>query len=162
MKRWLPHPLLTPLMALVWLLLNNSWTSGQLVLGLLLGWVIPRFTLAFWPERVRIYRPWRLVQFSGVFLWDVLVANMAVARLVLIGSRSLKPLFVQVPLDLTNPLAISLLANTICLTPGTVSAHLSPDKRLLLVHALDCADPQDLVRTIKQRFEAPLKEVFEC
>lgn len=162
MKRWLPHPLLTPILALVWLLLNNTVAPGQIVLGLLLGWAIPRFTFGFWPESVRIYRPSGLLRFLAVFLYDVLVANVAVARLVLAGPRSLNPLFVEVPLDLTNDLGLSLLANIICLTPGTVSARLSPDHQTLLVHALDCTDPGQLIHTIKMRFEAPLKEIFEC
>ncbi len=162
MRNWLPHPLLTPMLAVIWLLLNNSVAPGQIVLGLLLGWAIPRFTLAFWPERVRIHAPLALLRFAGVFLFDVIVANLSVARLILAGPRALRPAFVVVPLDLANELAISLLANTICLTPGTVSAHLSADRRELLVHALDCGDPDELVTTIKTRFEAPLKEIFEC
>lgn len=162
MKNWLPHPLLTPVLAAIWLLLNNSLAPGQILLGLLLGWAIPRFTLGFWPERVRIRRPAQLLRFAGVFLYDVLIANLAVARLILAGPRRLQPAFVVVPLDLRDDLAISLLANTICLTPGTVSAQLSADRRQLLVHALDCADPQALVATIKARFEAPLKEILEC
>lgn len=162
MKKWLPHPLLTPILALVWLLLNNTWALGHVALGLMLGWAIPRFTLPFWPDRVRVYRPFSLLRFAAVFLWDVLLANVAVARLVLAGPKALNPLFVWVPLDLTNDLGLSLLANTICLTPGTVSACLSPDQRYLLVHALDCTDRNDLVRTIKARFEAPLMEIFEC
>lgn len=162
MKNWLPHPLLTPALAAIWLLLNNSLAPGQVLLGLLLGWAIPRFTLAFWPERVRIRAPRRLLRFAAVFLRDVLVANLAVARLILAGPRALRPAFVVVPLDLGNDLALSLLANAICLTPGTVSARLSTDRRHLLVHALDCGDPADLVATIKTRFEAPLKEIFEC
>lgn len=162
MKQWLPHPLLTPLLAMVWLLLNNSLEPGQILLGLLLGWAIPRFTLTFWPERVRIRRPARLLRFAGVFLFDVIVANLSVAQLILAGPRRLHPAFVVVPLDLTDDLAISLLANTICLTPGTVSAHLSEDRRQLMIHALDCTDPQALIMTIKTRFEAPLKEILEC
>jgi multicomponent K+:H+ antiporter subunit E len=162
MKHWLPHPLLTPILALVWLLLNNTWALGHVLLGLLLGWAIPRFTLAYWPDQVRIYRPFSLLRFAGVFLFDVLVANVAVARLVLAGPKALNPLFVWVPLDLTHELGLSLLANTICLTPGTVSARLSSDQRYLLVHALDCTDPDGLIRTIKARFEAPLMEIFEC
>lgn len=161
-KNWLPHPLLTPMLAAIWLLLNNSLAPGQILLGLLLGWAIPRFTLGFWPERVRIRRPARLLRFAGVFLYDVIIANLSVARLILAGPRRLRPAFIVVPLDLTNDLAISLLANTICLTPGTVSARLSADRRQLLVHALDCADPQALVATIKARFEEPLKEIMEC
>lgn len=162
MKRWLPHPLLTPILALVWLLLNNTRAPGHLVLGLFLGWAIPRFTLSFWPEQVRIHRPFSLLRFAGVFLFDVLVANVEVALLVLAGPKALNPLFVRVPLDLTNDLGLSVLANTICLTPGTVSANLSADQRCLLVHALNCTDPNELVRTIKTRFEAPLMEIFEC
>ena len=84
------------------------------------------------------------------------------ARLILAGPRVLHPAFIVVPLDLKNELALSMLANTICLTPGTVSARLSPDHRTLLVHALDCTDPEQLIHAIKTRFEAPLKEIFEC
>lgn len=159
---WLPHPILTPALAVVWLLLNNSFAPGQAVLGLLFGWTIPTFTLAYWPERVRIRRPLVLLRFCAVVLADILVANLRVAWLILGGPHRLRPAFVTVPLDVKNDLAISLLANTICLTPGTVSARLSADRSVLLVHALDAADPREVVATIKARYEAPLLEVFEC
>ena len=93
-------PLLTPVLAVVWVLLNNSLAPGYILLGLLLGWAIPRFTLAFWPERVRIHAPARLLRFAGVFLYDVLVANLSVARLILVGPARAAPAFVVVPLDL--------------------------------------------------------------
>jgi len=162
MKRLLPHPLLTPVIAALWLLLNNSIAPGQVLLGLALGWAIPRFTLAFWPEPVRIRKPLALARFTAVFLYDMLLANLTVARLILAGPRRLRPAFVTVPLDLSDDFAISMLANIICLTPGTVSARLSADRRELLVHALDVGSPAALVTTIKTRFEAPLKEIFEC
>lgn len=160
-SRSLPHPLLTPLLAGVWLLLNNSLSPGHVLLGLLLGWLIPLFTLRFWPDTVRIRRPRVLARFLGVVAWDIFVANLAVARLILAGPRSLRPVLVDVPLDLETDLAISLLANTVCLTPGTVSAQLSPDRRVLWVHALDASDPEAVRDEIKRRYEAPLKEVFE-
>jgi multicomponent K+:H+ antiporter subunit E len=161
-RNWLPHPLLTPLLALLWLLLNNSVAPGQILLGLLLGWTIPLFTQAFWPQRLRVRRPLRVLRLAAVVLYEVLIANFAVARLILAGPRRLHPAFVVVPLDLRSDLAISLLANVICLTPGTVSARLSADRRRLLVHALDCDDPQALIASLKTRFEAPLKEILEC
>lgn len=160
-RRLLPHPLLTPILAAVWLLLNNSLALGHVLLGLLLGWLIPLFTLRFWPETVRIRRPGVLARFIGVFVLDVFVANLAVARLILGSPRRLRPALVEVPLELESDLAISILANTICLTPGTVSARLSPDRRTLLVHALDAPDPDAVRDDIKARYEAPLKEVFE-
>lgn len=160
--RFLPHPLLTPTLAAVWLLLNNSLAPGHVVVGLLLGWAIPWFTLRFWPERVRIRRPLKLLRFVAVVLYDIVVANLIVARRILGQPERLRPAFVSLPLDLTSDLAISLLANTICLTPGTVSARLSPDRRSLLVHGLHVPDAGELAATIKARYEAPLKEVFEA
>lgn len=161
MRRLLPHPLLTPILALIWLLLNNSFSPGHIVLGLLLGWFIPWFTLRFWPERVRIRRPLTLLRFIAVVLYDIVVANLTVARRILGRPDRLRPAFVSVPLELKTDLAISLLANTICLTPGTVSARLAPDRASLLVHGLHVPDADALVASIKQRYEAPLKEVFE-
>lgn len=160
--RHLPHPLLTPILAAVWLLLNNSLAPGHVVLGLLLGWAIPWFTLRFWPERVRIRRPMKLLRFVAVVLYDIAVANLIVARRILGRPERLRPAFVTLPLDLKSDLAISLLANTICLTPGTVSARLAPDRGSLLVHGLHVPDAAELVASIKARYEAPLKEVFEA
>jgi multicomponent K+:H+ antiporter subunit E len=159
--RLLPHPLLTPVLVLTWLLLVNSFAPGHILLGLLLGWSIPIFTKRFWPERVRLQRPLTLLRLIGVLLFDILVANFNVAYLILRGPGRLKPGFVVVPLRLRSDLGISLLANTISLTPGTVSSWLGPNRRSLIVHGLDVRDPDGLVAAIKQRYEAPLLEVFE-
>lgn len=162
LSRFLPHPLLTPTLAAIWLLLNNSAAPGHVVLGILLGWLIPLFTLRFWPEAIRIHRPWQLVRFIGVVLHDIVTANLAVAWRILHRPEHLQPAFIEVPLALESDLAISFLANTICLTPGTVTAQLSQDRRTLLVHALDAPDPEAILADIKSRYEAPLKEVFEA
>jgi multicomponent K+:H+ antiporter subunit E len=148
-------------LTVVWLLLVNSLASGQIVLGLLLGWAIPLFTLRFWPETPRISRPFTLLRFTIRLLGDIVAANLTVARLILGRPERLRPAFIIVPLALKSDLAISLLANTICLTPGTVSSRLSLDRKHLLVHTLDTADPEWLVATIKSRYEAPLQEIFE-
>lgn len=161
-RRWLPHPLLTAILAVVWSLLANSLAPGQMLLGLLLGWAIPLFSRRFWPGPVPLRRPLTLLRFCGRVLYDIGVANLVVAWLILRGPAWLRPGFVEVPLDLTSDLGISLLANTICLTPGTVSARLSPDRRTLLVHALNLGDPATLIATIKARYETPLKQVFEA
>lgn len=161
MRQLLPHPLITLALTTVWLLLVNSMDSGQIVLGLLLGWVIPLFTLRFWPETLRIHRPLALLRFTVQVLGDIVTANLTVARLILGRPERLRPAFIIVPLALKSDLAISLLANTICLTPGTVSSRLSLDRKYLLVHTLDTAAPDELAANIKARYEAPLQEIFE-
>lgn len=159
--RLLPHPLLTPILALIWVLLVSSLSPGQVLLGLLLGWVIPVFTLRFWPEEVRVRRPLVLLRLIGAVIYDILVANFQVAYLILWRHRQIEPRFVVIPLRLSSDLGISLLASSISLTPGTLSSWLSPDRKSLVVHALDVRDPQALVDSIQRRYETPLLEVFE-
>lgn len=161
MKRLLPHPLLTLTLAVLWLLLVNRLDAGHVVLGALLGWLIPFATSPFWPERIRIHRPLVLLRYLGVLFVDIVHGSFHVAGLILRGPTRLRPVFVEVPLVLETDLAISLLANTISLTPGTVSAHLSADRRTLTVHALDADDAAALVTRIKQRYETPLRQIFE-
>jgi multicomponent K+:H+ antiporter subunit E len=161
MRRLLPHPLLTVSLAILWLLLVNTLSAGHVVLGALLGWLIPFATSSFWPERIRIRHPLTLLRFLGVFVIDIVRGSFLVAWLILLGPGRLRPVFVEVPLALETDLAISLLANTISLTPGTVSARLSADKCTLIVHTLDTGDAAGLVAEIKQRYETPLKRIFE-
>ncbi|OZA28086.1 MAG: Na+/H+ antiporter subunit E [Hydrogenophilales bacterium 17-61-9] len=161
MRRLLPHPLLTVTLAILWLLLVNQLSAGHLVLGALLGWLIPFATSAFWPEQIRIRHPLALLRYLAVFIYDIVRGSFQVAALILRGPARLRPAFVEVPLVLRTDLAISLLANTISLTPGTVSAWLSGDRRTLIVHTLDTGDADALVAEIKQRYEAPLKQIFE-
>lgn len=157
----LPHPWLTPVLMLIWLLLNNTLAPGHLLLGLLLGWLIPLFTRRFWPDTVHFHHPLTLLRFVGRVLRDILVANLKVAQLILGKPERLRPAFFSIPLDLENELAISLLANTVSLAPGTLSVELSPDRRTLFVHGMDVPDPAATRAEIKRRYEAPLKEVFE-
>jgi multicomponent K+:H+ antiporter subunit E len=157
----IPHPLLTLLILVVWVLLNGvSW--GAVVLGLILGIVVPRLTSAFWPDRPIVKSPLTIVEYVVIVLTDIVVANFQVAYLILFRrGEDLHSRFVTVPLDLRTPEAISALAGTITMTPGTVSASLSADGRALLVHCLETDDPEKTVSDIKARYESRLKRIFE-
>jgi multicomponent K+:H+ antiporter subunit E len=161
LKRLVPHPLLTLLIVVVWILLNGvSW--GSALLGLVLGVAIPRFTSAYWPDRPRIRNPLMIVEYVAIVLWDIVVANFQVAYLILFRrGDTLRSRFVTVPLDLKTPEAITALAGTITMTPGTVSADLSGDGRALLVHCLETDDPEATVAAIKSRYETRLQRIFE-
>lgn len=161
-NRLVPHPLLTLTLTLVWLMLVNEVTTGQLVLGLVLGIAVPLVTAAYWPGRPRVRHPIRWIEYALLVLWDIMVANVQVAYLIIFRkNEELRPHFLTVPLELTSPEAITVLAGTITMTPGTVSADLSADGRALLVHALDTDDPAGVAADIKSRYEARLKEIFE-
>lgn len=161
-RRWFPHPQLSLCLLLVWLLLMNDLSLGHCLLGAFLGWAIPLLTQVFWINPPKVDKPFKLCLFLLRVLGDIVVANLQVAKLILGPPGKLRPAFVEIPLLLEDELAITMLTSIISLTPGTVSADLSNDHKTLLVHGLDVADAAALVAEIKQRYEAPLLEVFAC
>lgn len=161
MNRLLPQPLMSVALLAAWLLANNSVAPGHLVLGACLALVIPIMTQSFWPEYPRTVRYGRLLRFIAIVLYDIVVANLTVAAIIINPFRSVRPGFIVIPLDLRHPFAITLLASTISLTPGTVSANLSGDRRTLLVHGFDIADEDAAVAAIKDRYERRIREIFE-
>ncbi|WP_111495448.1 MULTISPECIES: Na+/H+ antiporter subunit E [Marinobacter] len=157
----LPHPLLSVTLFLVWQALSNGISGASIVMGVLLAWLLPLFTRNFWPDNPSIRRPFRFLTYILRVLWDIVVASVNVAYIVLNPVRKPRPAFVSYPLELKHPLAISTLAGTISLTPGTVSADVSDDESLLLIHVLDMEDEAALVEEIKKRYERPLLEIFK-
>jgi multicomponent K+:H+ antiporter subunit E len=161
LARVLPHPYLSLTLALVWVALVNEVSAGSLAMGVILGILLPIATSPFWPDRPRLKRPLKALNYLMVALWDIVVANIQVARLILfVPNDRLRSRYVVIPLELDAPEAITVLAGTITMTPGTLSAELSADGRALLVHGLDVPEPDALVAEIKTRYEARLAEIF--
>lgn len=160
--QWLfPHPVLSVLLALVWIVLQNSISAGTVVFGVILAIIIQRVTAAFWPERPGGFRAGKMGSYVLMVIWDIMVANVEVAWIVLtVPNARLSPTWITIPLDLRQPEAITLLAGTITLTPGTVSSDFSQSGHYLLVHVLHTHDPDAVRDRIKSRYEARLKEIF--
>jgi multicomponent K+:H+ antiporter subunit E len=159
---WLPQPLATVIIAITWLLLVDSVAPGQILLGLIFGFAIPLFTSRFLPVAARVHRWGALLAFLPIFLWDLFVANLTVALLILRVGYTPRSRWLAIPLDLVDPFGITALAAVISLTPGTVSSRLSEDRTVLWVHALDVADPAAAVKDIKDRYERPMQRIFEA
>jgi multicomponent K+:H+ antiporter subunit E len=161
MKTLLPHPILSLMLLGLWLLLVNSLSAGQILLGALLAWLIPLYTARFWTAQIQIRRPWRLIRLAGTVLIDILIANVAVAKLILGPMERIRPAFVRMPLRVKGNVSVSLLANIITLTPGTLSASLSPDRSELIIHGLQGDDPEAIIAEIRERYEQPLLDALE-
>lgn len=159
MQRWLPHPLLTLVLVLLWMALLNSFTTGGLLMAIALGMLIPIYTAHFWPERPVVRSPHKALLFMVIVAYDMVVANIHVAYLILFRPvHRLRSRWVTVPLELTSPEAITVLIGTITLTPGTVAADLSADGGALLMFCLDVDDEEQLVQRVKQRYERRIGE----
>lgn len=161
-RAWLPTPVFSILLLVVWLLLARSISPGHIVLGGALAIIIPLVTHRFWDARPRIKKPLVLLRFVLRVLGDIITANFEVAYLIANPWRKLNPHFVEYPLMLEERFTITLLASTISLTPGTVSANLRMDGKTLLIHALNADDEEALIHQIRERYERPLKEIYEC
>ncbi|MBY0412064.1 MAG: Na+/H+ antiporter subunit E [Burkholderiaceae bacterium] len=161
-KRAVPAPLLSLALWVVWLLLNRSLSTGHLVLGAVLGLVIPVLTAGLRPLPVRIRNPGAVLRLVWNVMVDTTLSNIAVVRLLLApGSRRHPAGFVHVPLDMRDPNALAVLAVIVCITPGSAWAELSVDRSMLLVHLLELQDAAGVIADIKERYEAPLMEIFE-
>lgn len=159
--RLVPHPYLSLALVVVWLLLVNKVTLGNVILGTALGLLIPLVTKAYWPDRPKLRGPLRILEYILIVLWDIVVANVQVATIILFRrEKDIRSVWITVPLEVTSPEAITVLAGTITMTPGTVSAMLSADGRAILVHALHAHDPEGVRDSIKHRYERRLKEIF--
>lgn len=162
MKRALPHPLLSLVLFALWLVISSSIALAHVALAGLLAVVLPLLLRRWWNGAVVVARPWTALRLALVVAWDIVVANVIVARLVLGAMDRPRPAFVEVPLDTRHPYVTTLLASIISMVPGAVTVDIDDARTRILVHALDVDEPARLVAEIKQRYEQPLKEIFRC
>jgi multicomponent K+:H+ antiporter subunit E len=132
------------------------------VLGLVLTIAIAASTAAIRPLTARPHHLLTAVRLFFVVLSDIVRSNFAAARVIL-GSKKRRSNsgFMTIPIDMRDQYGLAMLACIITATPGTLWAGLSQDGRALTIHVLDLQDEETWVRTIKQRYEQPLMEIFE-
>jgi multicomponent K+:H+ antiporter subunit E len=162
LRRLFPHPYLTLLLIVTWMLLVNGTKLGSLVMAIILGTIIPLMTSAYWPNRPRLRDPLGAIAYILIVLYDIVKSNFIVARIVLfMPNDKIQSRWIPIPIDLRTPEAITVLAGTITMTPGTVTADMSACGRVLLIHSLHAPDPDAIREEIKTRYEARLKRIFE-
>lgn len=155
--------ILTIVLVLMWLLLNNSISAGQLLLGTLLAILLMLAASQLRPIRPRVRCLHLALPLMATVLADVIRSNVAVARIVLGFTRQsqVKSGFINIPLDLTDPHGLAVLAVIITSTPGTAWAGVTDDGRHLRLHVLDLKDEAGWIHTIKDRYERPLMRMFQ-
>ncbi len=158
---WFSRPVKSLLVAACWLLLRQSVALPDLLTAAVLGLVLPRLVHGFLGQDPAPRRWGAALRLAVVVLWDIVVSNVAVARIVLSPWSRPQPAWLEVPYTLQHPSAVMLLAGIVTTTPGTVSCVVDEARRVLVVHVLDAADPAAVQAQIRERYERALKEVFE-
>ncbi len=147
-------------LALVWALANGHISLQSLSLGFILGYGVLWFVQPLMGSSRYFERLPVAVRFAGFFLWQLLLSNLRVAYDVITPRLYMRPGIVAVPLDAKTDQEITLLANLITLTPGTLSLDVSEDRSTLYVHAMFVDSPDSVRDSIKNGFERRLLELI--
>ncbi|MBZ0292846.1 MAG: Na+/H+ antiporter subunit E [Anaerolineae bacterium] len=153
--------LLNVLLAVAWAALNGQFSPEFLLSGFILGYAmlwISRRALGCGGYVTKVPR---VIRFFAYFLWELFSANLRVAWEVITPRFHMRPAIVAIPLSLESDLEITLLAQLITLTPGTLSIDVSSDKRVLYVHSMYVNDIDAFRRSIKDGFERQIRELLE-
>lgn len=161
MKRVLNWLYLPTLLLGLWLLLNDSLSAGNILLGgalaLFFGWA----SQALRPLRARPRRPLVALKLLWRVAVDVFNSNLQVARIIWVGRSSISPGFIKIPISMKDPHGLAVLSCIITYTPGTVWSEFAEEEGLLTLHVLDLKDEDYWIHKIQYDYERPLKEIFE-
>jgi multicomponent K+:H+ antiporter subunit E len=161
MRRLFRWPALSAALFVLWLLLAQSLSAGNILLGVVLAVVWPALAAPFANGGPRPRKP-----IVAAKLFARVVADMFKSSAEVIGALFTRPgdipsRFVPIPLELRSPPGLSVLAMIVTFTPGTAWAQLSVDKSVLLLHVFSAPEDGPVVAAIKDRYERPLREIFE-
>jgi len=141
-------------------MLTGEVSAGTFTAGLLVGYLLLWLTRPAWGETRYFSKLLLVIRFVLYFLKELLVANLKVAYDIVTPKDHMEPGIVAVPLDVKSDIEITLFANLVTLTPGTLSLDVSPDRGTLFVHALYVKDAEQFRRELKNGLEKRLIEVM--
>lgn len=166
MNRWLPHPVLAVALWLMWLLLNMSVAPGAIILGAILGvgtshLLTPLIAAPDIAHPPLLRKPRLILKLCWTVLVEIVRSNYAVAKIIF-GARAAnrRSGFVHIPMTMRHPYGLTALAIIITATPGTVWVEYQSRDNSILLHVLDLIDEDEWIDIIRQRYEAPLMEIF--
>lgn len=160
MRRLLPDPLLALLLFVTWLLLTQSFSPGQMLMGAIVAFLATQAMAALKPQPVKLRQPAAIAKLLSIVVADIIRSNFAVASLVLFRRRGRVSGFIHLPLEITHPYGLATLAVIITATPGSLWVEFDRRRSTVLVHVLDLVDEDQWIALIKRRYEALLLEIF--
>jgi multicomponent K+:H+ antiporter subunit E len=163
MMRWLPFPLVSLGLCILWLLLNQSVEPAHLLLGAVAGIAAPLLGRRLQPLGYpRLRAPLQLARLLAMASVEVVRSCFNVSRIILFADyAAVNSQFIRVPLTLRDPHGLALLSCLINMTPGTVWVEILPEGHELVLHVFDLHDVQWWIATIQDRYERPLLDIFE-
>ena len=153
--------LLNLCLALAWVALTGQLTPVNFGFGFAVGYLLLWLASRSGGKSNYFKKVWLLIRFAGFAIGQLVLANLRVTYEILTPTHTMRPAVVAVPLDVTQPAAVTMLANLITLTPGTLSLDVAPNGQMLYIHAMHVRDAASFRQEIKEGFERYIKEIFE-
>lgn len=149
------------IMAFTWLFVTGSIHAATILSGVLIGLPLAYVFRRFYPGEVHMHLSTMFYtsQYITSFLKDLMISNIDVARRVLTPSMPVSPGMIDYTTDLRNPTAMTILANSITLTPGTLVVECRESDGKMLIHCLNSENEQETLKGI-QKWEKLLKKIF--
>lgn len=150
------------LLTLIWVFLTGEYKFNNFLFGFILSFIILRILSGAGDKGAKKYFKIvpRIITFIAFFIWELTKANIQVAYEVITPKFTMEPGIVAFPLDAKTDLEITLLANLITLTPGTLALDVSSDRSVLYVHGMYVMNKKEFIADIKQGFEKRLLEIL--
>ncbi|HOO14281.1 MAG TPA: Na+/H+ antiporter subunit E [Candidatus Marinimicrobia bacterium] len=152
---------------LVWLALTDIKDIQEVVAGLIVAFLVSLIAGTFLVTTEKSRHPVRRF-FMGIvylfkFLWEMIKANIHVALIVINPTLPIKPGIIKIKSNLTKDSALTVLTNSITLTPGTLTVDINPETREIYIHCIEVESTaiDENTRSIGGRFEKLIREVFE-
>lgn len=162
MRRVIPYPTLSLGLLALWLLLWQSVAPLTLVGGAVVALLLPRVMLRLDEDGPNLKRPLLALRLFLTVLYDIALSNLTVARLVLTGRQlQIESGFVNIPLELRDRYGLAALATIVTATPGTFWAAYDRRTNVLTLHVFELVDEEHVRSNIKERYERPLRGIFE-
>ncbi|WP_409288105.1 Na+/H+ antiporter subunit E [Peribacillus sp. SCS-37] len=146
-------------MALIWMFLQSSYTAATFLAGYLIGILILFAYRRFFSSRFYLHRVDAVIYLIFIFARELYLSNLSVLRVILKPKLDIKPGIFAYPTGLTQDWEITMLANLITLTPGTLVIDISRDNKILYVHAMNIDETEESIRSIRNTFERAIMEV---
>jgi multicomponent Na+:H+ antiporter subunit E len=145
--------------AFVWMFLSETYTFKHFFIGYLIGILLLFLMRRFIPDQFYFKRFIKICFLVLLFIKELLLANWQVVKLVYKPKLNVQPGIFALPTELKTNWEITLLANLITLTPGTLSVSVSNDNNHIYIHAMDIPDVEESIQVIKETFEKAIMEV---
>ncbi|MBM7714010.1 Na+/H+ antiporter subunit E [Siminovitchia sp. FSL H7-0308] len=146
-------------LAFLWMFFEGSMNATTFIVGYLLGLLVVFFMRRFFSTRFYIHRLYAILKLLLIFFKELMLSNLAVLKVIFQPKLNIQPGIFALETKLKEDWEITLLANLITLTPGTLVVDVSEDNKTLYIHAMDIGDVDEAVESIRQSFEKAIMEV---